>query len=173
MGQPDGETFPCFVGPAQPGGQVFHLCPLVASSCDGPAAVWSSGDSPNSFYALGAGPDATINLDCDTCTAGTHAKIISDADCGCSAALTFDAAAGQLRVDACAGMCLTDGAVAGALPSCAGNETVVPMQLHLARCDGPGTTGWSRIEEAPVATAMPVNATLAFVGAYLSAAAAA
>lgn len=173
LGQPDGAAFPCSVGPAVPGGQVFHTCPLVASSCSGPAAVWTAGPEGNTLFALGAGPDATINVDCDACAAGTHAKLISDADCGCSAALAYDGATKQLAVSACPGMCLTTGVSPGALPSCAGNETVIPTQVHLQPCTSADTVGWTRSaaagpSSAATATAPPPVATLKTFGAYVN-----
>ena len=174
MGQPDGQAWPCYTGSAEPGGQLFHLCPLVAASCDGPAAVWSAGDAPGTLFALGAGADATINIDCDTCAAGTHAKIIADGDCGCAAALAYDAALGQLAVTACQGMCLTNGTAPGARASCAGSEPYSPTQLHLAPCTDASTRGWRRVDAAGLpAAATTVNATLATFGAYLSPAGAA
>ena len=170
LGQPDGAVFPCYVGNATPGGEVFHLCPLVASSCAGPAAAWTAGKDGSSLFAYGAGPDATINIDCDSCAAGTHAKIISNADCGCAAALSYDAERKQIAVSACSGMCLTTGVAAGALPSCAGNETMLPTQVHLAPCSSDDTVGWVRAdapERAASAPAAPI-ATLKSFGAYVT-----
>jgi len=176
MGLPDGQAWPCYVGPAQPGGEVFHLCPLVAASC-GPAAVWTPGDAAGTLFALSLSPSATINIDCDACTPGTHAKIIADGDCNCASALVYDAAATQLAVAACSGMCLTNGTAPGAHASCAGDEPWTAEQLHLAPCSDESTRGWTRVP-VPAAAAAPVrapaaNATVAVFGAYLSPAGAA
>lgn len=177
MGMPDGETFPCYVGNATPGGELFHLCELVASDCAGAAAVWTAGKQPGTLFALGASVDGTINVDCNQCAAGTHLKIISDADCGCSSALTYNAALKQLAVDECPGMCVTDGIASGAKQSCAGDEPVAPAQLHLAPCSDASTlNAWERsiaggsaasLAPAQAAAAAPV-ATLSSFGAYLT-----
>jgi len=172
MGQPDGETFPCYAGQAAPGGPVFHLCPLVASGCDGAAATWTAGAAPGTLFALGAGPDATINVDCDVCDAGTHVKIIKNGDCGCSTPLAYNATARQLAVVSCPGMCLTNGTAPGALKSCAGDEPWQPTQVHLAPCSDASTLdAWTAVV-APAAaeaeaSAAPV-ATLATFGAFLN-----
>ena len=168
MGMPDGETFPCYVGNATPGGEVFHLCELVAADCGGAAAVWSEGSTAGTLFALGAAPDATINIDCNACAPGTHLKIIADADCGCASAMTYNASLQQFAVDACPGMCVTNGEAPGALPSCAGDEPVAPTQLHLAPCGDASTRGaWTRVLAHGVAPVAPV-ATLAQFGAYLT-----
>jgi hypothetical protein len=139
--------------------------------------VWTpgSGTAPGTLFALGLGADATINIDCDVCTAGTHAKIIANSDCSCSSALSYNASARQIGVDACAGMCLTDGIAPGALKSCAGDEPWQPTQLHLAPCSDPSTLGaWTRVVVPPgtpiaAADASAPVATLVTFGAYLNA----
>jgi len=124
MGQPDGETFPCYTGSAVPGGEIFHLCPLVAASCEGLAAVWMTGSKAGTLVPVSI-PQATINIDCNTCSEGTHAKLIQTSDCGCGSAFTYHADTERIAVDMCPGMCLTNGTAAGAKPSCAGSETCV------------------------------------------------
>lgn len=178
MGQPDGDTWPCYTGRAVPGGEVFHLCPLVTASCNGPAAVWAPGDKTGTLSPVGI-PEAIINIDCNTCAEGTHAKIIREADCGCGSALTYDVTTQRLAVDMCPGMCLTNGIVAGARPSCAGNETWMPTQIHLASCANSSTQGWVRSwvsnhvdvlggDDATTVSAAPVSATISGFRAFLS-----
>jgi alpha-L-fucosidase len=162
MGMPDGATFPCWVGDAQD----FRLCPLVASSCDGPASVWSDGGS-GTLVARGAAADAVINIDCNACAAGTHAKIIEDAGCSCASALSYDAIARAIRVTACPGMCLSNGIVGGALKSCAGDEPSPDDMVHLVPCaDAAGASGWTR--EAAERAGGAAVATVKTLAAYVA-----
>ncbi len=59
-------------------------------------------------------------------------------------------------------MCLSNGEVAGALPSCAGTEPWSATMVHLVDC-GSAAGGWSQV---PIKAQPPV-ATLAFLGAFL------
>jgi len=156
LGPPAGAAFPCWEGQAAPGGEVFHLCPLVAAPC-GPASAWTRGAA--SAWASAAAPGALLNVDCDSCAAGAHAKIILEA----GSTTTYDAAARRIRVDACPGMCLTNGVAPGARASCAGNETWYATQVHVDACDAASTASWTLADAAPAAPA-----TIAAFGAYLS-----
>jgi alpha-L-fucosidase len=144
LGMPDAQAWPCWVGDAQG----FRLCPLVAARCGGPASTWYDGGA-GTLVARGAAPDAVINVDCDACAAGTHAKIIENAGCGCASALQYDADARAVRVVACPGMCLSNGTVGGARKSCAGDEPVPDDAVHLVPCaDAAGVNGWTRTDAA-------------------------
>lgn len=157
---PDGESFPCWSGGVGP----FHLCPLVAASCAGAAARWwQRGGDGGGLFALDVDPTAMLNLDCNTCTAGTHAKLILAST---PTGVAFDAALGQLAVPTCPGMCLTNGTAAGALPSCAGIEPWTPTQVHLAPCVDAATRGWARVLSPGVST--PLVATVREFGAFLA-----
>lgn len=159
MAPPDNETFPCYSGGAGP----FELCPLVAASC-GARAAWAAG-AGGAWRAPGVAADAVLNVDCDGCAAGTHAKVIRAATCpGCGAALTFNESAGAIQVDACPGMCLSDGVAGGARASCAGDEPWSDNMVHLVPCAGAGRGAWARGDAPPP---RPV-ATVAFFGAFLA-----
>lgn len=161
LGAPPGEAFPCWSGSAVPGGEVFHLCPLVATRCDASAlTTWSA--PPGGAWSPVSTPGATVNVDCNACTVGAHAKVMLEA----SGAFTWDAAAARIRIDACPGMCLTNGVAPGALPSCAGHEPYTAQQVHVDACDAPSTAGWVRAD-AVGAPAQPPAVVAAF-GAYLA-----
>ena len=132
MGIAANATFPCYTGGEGP----FSLCPLVAADCAGAGAAWTPGlAGPMSLTALGVAQDAVVNVDCDQCAAGTHAKLIKNSGCNCASALEYDAALGALRVAACPGMCLSNGIAAGAHASCAGVERA--CALYCARAGSP------------------------------------
>ena len=105
------------------------------------------------WYSSGS-PGVMLNIDCDSCAIGTHAKaMLEDSSpltwnmttsqvgtceasrmaClhsvhvyhACPPVLTH----AQIQVDGCPGKCLTTGITAGALPSCAGNETWFTTQV--------------------------------------------
>ena len=160
MGIAENATFPCYTGGVGP----FKLCPLVAAQCSARTAWTPSGQG---WVALGVAADAVINVDCDTCDVGTHAKVISTSTCGaCASALSYNATEGVLQVDACGGMCLSDGIVGGALPSCAGSEPHYDTQVHVVPCAGPGGGGGAG-GGAPPPPPPPPIATLSFFGAFL------
>jgi hypothetical protein len=161
MGVATNATWPCFTGGVGP----FQLCPLVATECNA-RAVWTP--TGMGWAALGVSSDAVINVDCDECVIGTHAKVISTSTCAtCASALTFNETSGALQVDACAGSCLSNGIVGGALPSCAGSEPFVDSQVHIVPCtNATGSAGWTLAEAPPPPVAPPI-ATLAFFGAFL------
>ena len=166
MGIADDAKWPCYTGGEGP----FQLCPLVAANCSNAGAAWTppSGDN-NGWTALGiiGSSDAVINVDCDTCSVGTHAKVISSSTCGCASALTFNVSTSTIQIDACPDMCLSNGLVSGALPSCAGSEPWTLTQVHVVPCEvASGSEGWSRLD-APVFPPSPPIATLAFLGAFL------
>ena len=161
-------SWPCYTGSPQPGDGPFSLCPLVAAPCTAPGAAWTLGQG-HSFTAARVAADAVINVDCNTCTPGTHAKLISSATCPrCASALSYNASEGAVHVDACPGMCLSNALVGGAAASCAGDEPWVGTQVHLVPCaQAQGAAGW-QLQPAPAQA--PV-ATLAFLGAFLNASA--
>jgi hypothetical protein len=159
MGMAANATFPCYVGGPGP----FSLCPLEATSCDSPGARWTLGAfGPGTLGALALAPDATVNIDCNNCGEGTHAKVIKNGDCNCASPVTFNAAQGTLQAGACGGMCLSDGTTTGALPSCAGSEPWSPTMVHLVPCSK-AMGAWSMLP----APQQPPIATLAFLGAFL------
>lgn len=162
-------TWPCYTGSPQPGDGPFSLCPLLTAPCSAPGAAWTPGQRGSSLTAARVAPDAVLNVDCDTCTPGTHAKLISAATCpGCASGVSYNASEGSLRVTACPGMCLSNGLAGGARGSCAGNEPWQDTQVHVVPCEqARGAGGWLL---APVPPLPPV-ATLAFMGAYLRGAA--
>lgn len=181
-------SWPCYKGGEGP----FSVCPLVAAPCASPGAVaWveaggtlaAPGVAQDAVVNVdcvraGARPRARVaaaprrlttrthptqtTASQDTCTAGTHAKLIGNKQCNCASPLTFNASAGTLEASACPGMCLSDGVAAGARPSCAGTEPWEPTQVHLVPC-AQAAGSWAR---APVPAPPPV-ATLAFLGAFL------
>ena len=151
-------SWPCYTGGEGP----FALCPLVAAPCASAGAVAWVGGAGGALAAPGVAADAVVNVDCDACAAGTHAKLISNGRCNCASPLAFNASAGALQAVACPGMCLSDGAAPGALPSCAGSEPWEPTQVHLVPCQG-ARGSWARVP----AKAPPPTATIAFLGAFL------
>lgn len=94
---------------------------------------------------------------------GTHAKLIAGNHY--SSALNWDESFSQIRVVACPGMCLSNGQVPGALPSCAGDEPYTETQVHVDSCGAPSTRGWARTAVGPAPAV--ANATVAAFGAYL------
>lgn len=159
MGIADNATFPCYTGGVGP----FKLCPLVATQCSARTAWTPTGQG---WAALAVAPDAVINVDCDKCDIGTHAKVISTGTCGaCASALPYNVTEGALHIGACAGMCLSDGIVGGAHASCAGSEPYSDSQVHVVPCQG-GGVAWTR-EDAPPAPPALAVATLSFIGAFV------
>lgn len=165
LGLAENATFPCYVGGPAP----FSLCPLVSTPCSGKGVVaWTPGGvngQGSGLSAPGVSPDAVVNVDCNNCGVGTHAKLIKNTGCNCESALTYNEAAQRIEVGACSGMCLSNGVVGGANASCAGVEPWLPTQVHLVECN----TGraedvtWSRVSLPPT----PPIVTMAFVGAFL------
>ncbi len=168
MSMAENATWPCYTGSPQPGDGPFSLCPLVAAPCSAPGAAWTLGQG-HSFTAARVAADAVVNVDCNACAPGTHAKLIASATCPrCASGLSFNASEGAVHVDACPGMCLSNARVGGAVASCAGNEPWVDTQVHLVPCaQAQGAAGW-QLQPAPAQA--PV-ATLAFLGAFLNASA--
>jgi len=160
-GMAQGASFPCWKGGEGP----FSLCPLVATACDTPASALTPGAfGPNTYGALALAPDATLNVDCNSCTLGTHVKIIKNGRCDCSSTLSYNASLGTLEVVACPGMCLSNGLLPGANASCAGTEPWTPTQVHLIPCNSPAAVQAWELVAAP---APPPVATLSFLGAFL------
>lgn len=161
LGIPAGATFPCWVGGTN--GQTFHLCPLVASPCSaaGNTSVWRT--NQGGVWSSFGMPGVMLNIDCDNCAVGTHAKAMIEA----SSPLSWNAATNQIEVGGCGGMCLTTGIAPGALPSCAGNETWFPTQVHVDLCSASSTQGWTRSEFGVTVAGAGLQATVASFGAYL------
>ena len=157
-------TFPCWSGGNAPGGG-FHLCPLLAgdTACSSAASLWTEGAfGEGTLGALAVAPDAVLNVDCNGCARGTHAKLIKTSNCGnCASLLSYNQATSTIGVPSCPGMCLSNGIALGANASCAGTEPWSPAQVHLVPCEqAQGSSGWTRVVPPPIAT-------LAFMGAYL------
>ena len=169
MAMAENATWPCYTGSPTPGDGPFSLCPLVAAPCAAPGAAWTQGQQDHSLTAARVALDAVVNVDCDVCTLGTHAKLISQRTCPrCASGFSYNASEGALHVDACPGMCLSNALLGGALPSCAGNEPWLDTQVHLVPCEqARGAAGW----QLALVPAPPPVATLAFMGAYLNASA--
>ena len=186
FGIPPNESFPCWTGgegpfvrsqrvdrhhpnpshhpTAPPWPQL--LCPLVASSnCSAATSQWEAPDNGPWTTADSSGISTTqvVNVDCDTCNIGTHAKLIAGVHY--ASPLAWDAANGQIQVVACPGMCLTNGIAPGALPSCAGDEPFLPVQVHVDNCSAASTKGWARSTVGP--SPVDINATVAAFGAFL------
>jgi len=165
MAIPAGQAFPCWSDAN------FALCPLVAvpagdCAAAGPAGVWELTQG-GPWLSAATTPSSTpaINIDCNGCAVGTHAKLI-DCGAGCQTALTL--VGDRIRIDACPGMCLTNGTAPGALPSCAGSEPWSPPQIHADACAADSTAGWSIVPVAAEAGAAAApQVTLAAFGAYL------
>jgi hypothetical protein len=158
LGIPAGEAFPCWSDAN------FALCPLVATDCAtaGAAGTWTV-QGGAWFAPVGAPSTPAINVDCNNCAVGTHAKLV---DCGPNCRTSLELSGEQILVTACPGMCLTNGTAGGALPSCAGSEPWSDTMIHLDACTEDSTRGWVRVPlPPPVASA--VRATLASFGAYL------
>ena len=68
-------TWPCYTGSPVPGDGPFSLCPLLAAPCSAPGAAWTQGPRDHSLTAARVARDAVVNVDCDTCTPGTHANL--------------------------------------------------------------------------------------------------
>lgn len=146
LGIPYNDSFPCWSGAATPGGQVFHLCPLVGApwACGLPnTSVWSTPDN-NAWSPVNL-PTAFINIDCNACSVGTHAKLILDI----SSPLTWDETTQRIRINSCPDMCLTNGIDGGARPSCAGNEPWDDTMVHVDSCTATSTAGW--VKTTPIA----------------------
>ena len=138
------------------------LCPVVATeNCHAATSQWNMFQSGS--WATANASSQVINVDCDSCTIGTHAKLISGTHY--SSALSWDAEEKQIQVVSCPGMCLTNGQVSGALPSCAGNEPYVDLQVHVDNCSSLNTHGWTVTAVGPVTVA--TNVTISAFGAYL------
>lgn len=128
-------TFPCWIGG---GSYNFHLCPLVVGDCALPSALWGVGEG---VISSDLGPGLGINIDCDTCTTGTPAKLLN----GSSSRLEYNSTAQQIHVTSCPGMCLTVGGVGGTRAPCGGGtEPWTPEQIHVAPCNSSTTMGWVR-----------------------------
>ena len=167
-------AWPCYTGAAAPGGPAYALCPLQAAACGSDGGAWSQG-APDAAAGAGAGagaalvaarlaPDAVVNVDCNSCAQGTHAKVIANGNCHCASGLAYSAPDGAIRALACPGMCLSNGTQPGAHASCAGAEPWSAAQVHLVPCgQASGSAGWTQRALPPA----PPIATLAFVGAYL------
>jgi hypothetical protein len=161
LGIPSNASYPCWTGGDGP----FSLCPLVATTdCSAATSTWSVPAAGNvGFWSTAGSPAQVINVDCDACAIGTHAKLISGVHYGSS--LEWDDVLGQIRVSGCPGMCLTNGSAAGALPSCAGNEPWFTTQVHVDSCTAASTHGWTLSPVGPAPSV--VNVTIAALGAYL------
>jgi alpha-L-fucosidase len=177
LGQPDAyPTFPCYSAIPAPGGQNFSTCPAVAASCDAAAAAWTpspaagggAGQGWQELAALGAAPDAVLAVDCNSCTEGTHAKIIANSNCGCAQPVVFNESASALQLPRCPGMCLSNGVTPGAHAACAGNEPWYGTMVHVVLCsEASGASGWRRVAPAVAFSAPAAIATIAEFGAYL------
>jgi hypothetical protein len=142
LGIPQGESFPCWTGGVGP----FSLCPLVVSPCsDSTAAVvFEVPPGQGGLIAESVAGNPVINVDCDTCTQGTHAKLLIG-DNYASGLAFVGANGGQIQVVSCPGMCLTNGTAGGAKPSCAGSEPWTDSMVHLDLCTSESTFGWSKV----------------------------
>lgn len=132
--------FPCWNASAG-----FSVCPLVVGACTGDDSLWTvdaaAGTITSALYA-----PAPIDVDCDSCSEGSVAKLISSG----AAVLIFDAQAAQIKIPACASStpkCLTTGVAAGATPPCGGGgEPWSPTQVHVLRCsNASATVGWAAV----------------------------
>ena len=169
LGQPDGEAFPCYTASPAPGVGPFSTCMAVASSCDGPAAAWTptaAAAGGQVLAALGAAADAVLAVDCDSCSVGTHAKIIANGNCDCAQPVVYNGTSASLELPRCPGMCLSNGVAPGARAACAGDEPWLTTMVHVVACaDASGASGWVR---AAAASDPPAAvATIAAFGAFL------
>ena len=136
-------TFPC------PGGW-NSTCPLFLQPCNTSSGMtlttlWNEHSNGNIESVFHAG--ACINIDCNSCSSHTVAKIIA---CDSSTAVAYSSNNnGQLGVNICSSMCLNYG-VGPAVPPCKQGEEYLPnVQIQLDSCKNTDTQGWQRIVVNP------------------------
>jgi hypothetical protein len=129
-------AWPCWTAPAG-----FSTCPLTAGPCAS-APLWQLLSDGSLVTSAASGEPLPVNLDCDQCSAGTVAKLISSG----ASPLALLAGPQQLQSRACGSsspMCLTTGSAAGARKPCGGgSEPWGASQLHLQPCSSADTVGW-------------------------------
>jgi len=135
---PLNSTFPQWESPF--GG----MSPLSLGPCMGAAAQWRlTGDT----RVTSAAWLASLNIDCDSCTAGSVAKLMAQRTDGAGKAtggLAFSSVGGgQLQVAGCAGMCLSNGGAGARKPCGSAAEPWTSTQLHVVPCASADAGGWS------------------------------
>ena len=115
-------SFPC------PGGW-GNSCPLYLDDCAAPTATWlERADGLIESVAL---PGQCMNIDCNSCSAHTVAKVIQ---CASASAIAWDATTMRLGIVTCGGSCLDDGSSGAPTPPCKDSEFFLSQQLAVAAC---------------------------------------
>jgi len=133
-------AFPCVGG-------WTNSCPVFLDDCSLQSSVWGEDPVSGQIANLGIIPKGSgyVNIDCDQCSAGRVAKLMSSAGSNGGLFPAFDAASGTLQMrGGCAGMCLNDGTPMPAVPTCEPGEAVVARQAQLAKCSDESAQGWTR-----------------------------
>jgi hypothetical protein len=133
-------VFPC------PGGW-NKSCPVLLGSCDDSTASWllqslgggqktlSNSDAQNPAYA-----GSVLNIDCNSCAAGTLVKVSNEEKYASSIALS---AGGQLQAPLCPGMCLSGTSQLARKVPCKAGEFYENNQVILVPCSSADADGWS------------------------------
>jgi hypothetical protein len=136
LASPPAALFPCAGGAA-------NSCPVFLAPCASPSANWSTTVEPGALISgfECAEGGCGLNVDCDSDAVGAVVKLAAGVP---RAAITFDAAAGQLVYTARSGarMCLTGGLGRAPTPPCFAGESFLPNQVTIDDCSAPSTRGW-------------------------------
>ena len=118
-------------------------CPVILGSCSDPTSNWAwagiAGDERTLSNTSPGYAGSVLNIDCDSCTAGTLAKVSSNR--GYASAVVFSG--GQLQAQACPGMCLSGLSSAPRTRPCKAGEPFSGAQVILVPCGSSDANGWS------------------------------
>ena len=150
---PAGGAFPAWTSP-----QGWPLSPLAlvadAAVCAANASLWSV---EGASFVSAAWPAASVNLDCDSCAAGSPLKLLGPRGASGSG-LSFNATEGVIRLAACAGMCVSNGGAGARRPCGSAAEPHSPAQLHAVPCNSSDALGWTSPASADTAAAAAASA---------------
>ena len=133
-------VFPC-------AGRQADSCPTFMGACDDASAVWddAGGALVNVHWSAVLGNDVGINIDCNSATPHSIAKLLNAP--GSYNSIAYAAAAQQLVYappNGATPLCLAAGQ-GPAAPPCDNSEGVHPGEVTVDDCSLPTTAGWSRI----------------------------
>ena len=134
----ESSAFPC------PGGWA-NSCPVFVDDCALPQSRWledpATGFLLNAAAGAGQGVAYSVNVDCDSCSAGRVAKALQGSGSDGNVQPRF--VAGRLEIAGCPDFCL-DGGQGPAAPTCEPGEATAAAQITVVACSAAAASGWTR-----------------------------
>jgi len=125
-------TFPCIGGWGD-------SCPAFLVPCASPTAAWFE-HAGTGFLESVAHPGNCLNRDCNGCSGGTVLKVLACE--GNASPIPF--AGGELTIEGCNGMCVSNGSGVAPFPPCKAGEQTALGQLTVEACTSGSAQGWVR-----------------------------